>query len=232
MTKSRNILAPRRPWAEWEIALLRAHYADSLTADLARALGRSESTTYQQANKIGLFKSPAFVAAVARERSLQAGHGSHAHRFAKDHVPANKGLRRPGWAPGDMARTQFKPGRPACEASNYLPIDSLRLSKDGYLERKVTDDRALAPARRWVAVHRLVWEAEHGPIAAGHAVAFKPCRKTTELALITPDALECVSRAELMRRNSYHRYGPDVAAVVQLRGAITRQINQRTREPT
>jgi hypothetical protein len=30
-----------------------------------------------------------------------------------------------------------------------------------------------------------------------------------------------------MRRNSYHQYGPEVAKAVQLRGAITRQINKR-----
>lgn len=66
----------------------------------------------------------------------------------------------------------FKPGRHASQARNYLPIGSLRCSKDGYVERKVTDDPSLVPARRWVAEHRLIWEAANGPIPEGHVVVF------------------------------------------------------------
>ena len=40
---------------------------------------------------------------------------------------------------------------------------------------------------------------------------------------------ELVTRAELMRRNSMHRHGPELARITQLRGCITRQINRRTR---
>lgn len=63
-------------------------------------------------------------------------------------------------------------------ARNYQPIGSLRWSKEGYLERKVTDDPSLWPARRWVGEHRLMWEQAHGPIPDGHVVVFldgDPC---------------------------------------------------------
>jgi len=64
-----------------------------------------------------------------------------------------------------MAATQFKKGdRLGAAQHNYVPIGSLRVSKDGYLERKVTDDPSFVPNRRWVSVHRLVWEAAHGPV--------------------------------------------------------------------
>ena len=79
---------------------------------------------------------------------------------------------------------------------------------------------------RWKPVYRLVWEAAHGPIPPGFAVCFKPGRRTAELAEITEDALELVSRRELMLRNSFHRYGPEIAKLVQLRGALTRQIRR------
>ena len=110
-----------------------------------------------------------------------------------------------------------------------MPIGTTRGKPDGYLYRKVTDDLSLAKNRRWTPVHRLVWEAEHGSVPEGHTVAFKPGRKTTEIALITVDALELLSRAELMQRNHYQRYPKEVAQLIQLKGALSRQINKRTR---
>jgi hypothetical protein len=74
-------------------------------------------------------------------------------------------------------------------------------------------------------VHRLVWLAAGREIATGHVVVFKDGDKR-KFAL---DNLEMVSRADLMRRNSFHQYGPEIASIVQLRGAITRQINKRSK---
>ncbi|MNT70582.1 hypothetical protein D3C72_2089870 [compost metagenome] len=96
--------------------------------------------------------------------------------------------------------------------------------------RKVTDDPNLVPARRWEAVHRLVWEAAHGPIPPGHAVAFLPGRRTTDAALITLDALELVTRGDLARRNHPRTRSPELAKLVQLKSAITRQVNRIARE--
>lgn len=229
MTKSRNIMKPRRPWTEAELELVRRNYAYSLTKDLAVVLDRPVGAVHQKARKLGLHKDIQFIADMARERSARPGHGGAAHRFQKGVPSWSKGTKgRVGVQEGCKA-TQFKKGRPACEARNYVPIGSLRLSKDGYIERKVTDDPAIVPARRWVGVHRLVWEAAHGPVPAGHAVAFLPGRRTTDPERITVDGLELLTRAELMRRNTYHQYGPEVAKVMQLRGAIQRQINKRAK---
>ena len=79
--------------------------------------------------------------------------------------------------------------------------------------------------RRWRAVHILLWEAAHGPLPKGHAIVFKDGDKRH----IELDNLQLVTRAELMSRNTMHNYGPEIARVIQLKGAITRQINRRTR---
>ena len=146
-------------------------------------------------------------------------------------TPWNKG--KPGSTGTHAAcrATQFHKGRPASEARNYLPIGSLRVCADGYLERKTTDDPAIARARRWIAVPRIVWEAANGSVPAGPLVVFRAGRRTTDIEKITLDALELVTRAENMRRNSVHsKYPPEVARLVQLRGALTRQINRKTKE--
>lgn len=228
MTKSKNIIRARVDWPPEYVEFLRQHFADSRTADIATALGRSYSSVAQKAAALGLKKSDAYLASPEARR---LGHGQGgATRFPKGLVPWNKGVKGSTGTQDACRATQFKKGRPAHQARNYLPIGSMRVCKDGYLERKLSDDPDIAPARRWVAVHRLVWETAHGPIPEGHAVVFRPGRKSTIETDITVDSLELVSRAELMRRNTYHRYGPEIASVVQLRGAISRQINKRAKE--
>ena len=128
------------------------------------------------------------------------------------------------------AETRFKKGRPAHEARNYRPIGSLRISKDGYLERKVTDDPSIKPALRWVGMHRLVWESVNGPVPAGHIVAFKPSRRTTDIGSITPESVELITRSELMRRNTVHRLPPEIKEVTMLRGQIRATITKRRKK--
>ena len=197
----------RRYWTPEEDAIMRELYATHSAAECAAKLGRSESAVQQRVHVLGLSKSPEWIAERARKRWAE---GRHANSLAP--LAAGRGWNKvikgsTGYHP-NCRRTQFKPGElQGAARHNYVPVGSLRLSKDGYLERKVTDDHPV-PARRWVAVQRLVWEAAHGKIPPGHAVAFKPGRRTTELDAITLDALELVSRAELMRRNSYHTRYP------------------------
>lgn len=229
MTASRHILPPRRYWTTTELVLLHLRYPSEPSAELARSLGRSVAQVYAKASQLGLHKSDTFLAG-ARSGRVQRGRTDPrmcATQFAPGIVPWNKGTHYV--AGGRSAEHRFKPGRPAHEARNWRPIGSLRVNADGYLERKLTDDPALYPARRWARVHHLVWEAAHGPVPAGHIVVFRPGRRTTELAAITADALECITRHELMRRNSVHAYGPEIARLSQLRGAITRHINSQAK---
>ena len=127
-------------------------------------------------------------------------------------------------------RTQFKLGRPASESRNYLPVGSYRVNADGHLEQKMNDDPSVPPVRRWSPVYRLVWEAAHGPIPAGHLVCFKHGQQTAVLEQITADRLECITRAELAKRNHPRNRSPELARLVQLKGAITRQVNRIARE--
>ena len=219
----------RKHWTESELALLRSDFAGRRTDDLARALGRSYSTVAQKAARLGLRKSAEYLASPAARR-LDGVKGS-ATRFTPGSTPWNKG--RPGstgMQEGCRA-TQFKPGCMSGAAQhNYVPLGTLRITKDGYLERKMNDTHP-TPARRWVAVHRLVWEAAYGKIPPGHLVVFRRGTKTTELPLVTADKLELVTRAENMRRNSVRsKYPPELARLVQLRGALTRQFNRKAKE--
>lgn len=214
----------RKAWSEVDVQLLREKYHNSLTSDLAIVFKRPMHQVHAKARKLGLAKDPAFVAKVARERTSAPDHPSHRHRFPKGHEPANKGTRRPGYAPGNMALTQFKKG---IKPHSYAPIGSTRINSDGYLDRKISDTGY--PPDDWKGVHRLVWIQAHGPIPPGHRVAFKPGRRTTVEADITVDALELVTPAEMMRRNTLHNLPKELKEVVQLRGRVVRAINKRAK---
>lgn len=218
----------RHPWTDEDTAVLLAAYPDTPTEALAQALGRPVKSVYQKATALGLKKSAAYLAGPHACR-LRRGDGvGRATRFQPGLVPWNKGVH---WvAGGRSAETRFQPGRRPEEARNYRPIGSVRLSRDGYLERKVSDDRDTYPARRWVAVHRLVWEQTHGPVPAGHIVVFRPGQRTLVEADITLDRLECITRAENMARNTVHRLPKELARLVQLQSAVNRQINKRSQQ--
>lgn len=221
----------RRPWFPAELEYMRELYPNHTAKFIANVLGRSIRSVHNMAHVLGLKKSPYFFESDAsgRRQKGQQDPRIKATQFKKGQVPWNKGIEGSAGLHPNSRATQFKKGRTAQESSNYLPIGSLRLTKDGWLERKVTDDHPV-PARRWVAEHRLVWERANGPIPPGHIVVFKPGQKTAIENQVTADKLECITRAENAKRNSLHRFGPEMSRLYQLKGAITRQLNRITKE--
>ncbi|GKT22542.1 HNH endonuclease signature motif containing protein [Acidovorax sp. SUPP3334] len=233
MTKSQDILPPRRAWTPHEVRRLRELYPDLLASTLARELGRPVEAVYRKAHQLGLCKSDAFMAS-DMSRRINRGHqlpSMVASRFQPGSRPWNKGVKGVTGTHPNTRATQFKKGQLRGAARhNYVPIGSERICADGYLERKMTDDPSIYPARRWVAVHRLVWIKAHGAIPAGHIVVFRPGKKTVKSQEITVDRLECITRAENARRNHPRNKSPELARLVQLKGAITRQVNRIARE--
>lgn len=212
----------KRLWSAEDDALLRARYPHEPTTTLARELKRSLAATYARAKSLRLEKSDAYRASPAACRLRREDQPGLSTRFAKGHVPANKGTRRPGWAPGRMRDTQFQPGvRQGVAKRLYKPIGTERVSKDGYLERKVNDDLPLQA--RWRAVHLVEWEAVHGRIPTGHALTFKNGDKRD----IRLENLALVSRADLMRRNTLHNLPAPLVETLQLMGRLNRRIRRR-----
>ncbi len=206
-------------WTADALAELTRRYQHEATQAIARDLGRPLSSVYQKARALGLAKSAAYMASPAACRLRRADQVGKPTQFQKGHVPANKGLRRPGYAPGRMSETQFKAGQ---RGNRYIPIGSERVA-GGYLQRKMTDTGY--PPRDWQPVHRLLWEAAYGAIPDGYVVAFVDDDKTH----VVLDNLCLMSRADLARGNTmWNRYPRELAEVVQLAGALKRKINRRS----
>lgn len=218
---------PRHRWTAEETYLLTKHYATMPGQELAELLQMPLGAVYNKAWALGLKKTQETIAEMARKALLDPAHPARKSQFPRGLSPWNKGVSFDSG--GRSHETRFKTGRAPSEARNYAPIGSLRVSKDGYLERK-TNDTHPVPTRRWTAVHRLVWEAANGPIPAGHIVIFKTGLKTAIEAEVAVDRLECISRAEHAQRNHPRRRNPELGKLVQLKGAITRQVNRINRE--
>lgn len=209
----------RYVWTDEAVALLHRIYADTPTDQIAAQIGATPEQVYHKVQRIGLRKSAAYMASAAACRLLKGDNVGAATRFKPGLTPWNKGQKHP--STGRAIDTQFKPGNRSGKALEiYQPIGTERLSKDGYLERKIHVGWPLQ--RRWRAVHLLAWEAINGPLPAGHAVVFRDGNKRN----IALDNLELVTRAELMRRNSVYRHGMEIAQLSMLRGKITKQINR------
>ncbi len=120
-----------------------------------------------------------------------------------------------------MTETQFKPGN---KPHTWKPIGSTRYSKEGYLQRKVSDTGY--PPRDWVGEHILMWQRAHGPVSPGFAVCFRDGDK----AHLTLDNFELISRRGLMRRNTIHNYPPELVDVIRLNGALKRRLGRLNEE--
>lgn len=81
------------------------------------------------------------------------------------------------------------------------------------------------PPRDWRPVHVLLWEEHRGPVPEGHAIVFRNGDRTD----IRLENLACISRAELMRRNTRHNLPPEINQVISLRAALVRKINNRSK---
>jgi hypothetical protein len=209
--------AGKRLWDSEDDALLRKRYPHEATEPLAAELRRTVSSIYTRAMKLGLAKTDEYLADLAGASKLRDAGAPF--RFARGHVPANKGLRRPGYAPGRMRETQFKKGHPPL---NHMPLGSTR-RVDGYLYRKIADTWYVPWTRNWIPEHVRLWEEANGPVPPAHVLAFKNGDRDD----ICLDNLELITRRELMARNTIHNLPKELASTIQLLGVLKRQINKR-----
>lgn len=211
--------APRYVWSPENERRLREVYADTSTALIAVEFGVTIDAIYCKAHALGLHKSQAYMDSPAASRLRRGDNVGAAFRFRKGHVPANKGVKGISH-PGSVA-TQFKKGR---RPHTWTAIGHERVSKEGYLQRKLADTGVTR--RDYVAVHHIVWREAGREIPPGFRLTFIN-RDKTDIRL---DNLELVSVADMMKRNSLHtNYPPEVRKLIQLRGALNRKINRKER---
>lgn len=228
MSRGGDAIIPRRRYSIHELETVRRLYSTMTAAEIGKRIGRSASAVHQIAFKLQLKMTPAQREALNRAsgRATAQHPAAVAHRFKPGQVPANKGLRRPGWHAGRMAETMFKKGRfPHNHDPHYYVLGALRVNHDGYIDMRISFEPG---TRGWRGLHLILWEDAHGPLPKSHCLRFKDGEKLN----VCLENLELVSRAENMRRNTIHNLPKPVVEVIQLTGVITRLINKRNRDVT
>lgn len=219
-------------WTQSEMDHLRQHYPHKSTRKLAEEMGRTVEATYRIASKLGLHKTPEFLASPesGRLKPGQSRPGMAATQFRVGQTPHNKGLRRPGYAPGRMSQTQFRKGnRTGKAAENWKPIGTIMADTEGYLRIKVRESvhgqeaTGFGNTQVWPLLHRHIWSQHHGPIPAKHIVTLKDGNRSN----CAIENLELISMANNARRNSmWNKYPRELEEVIQLGGALKRKLRK------
>lgn len=206
----------KRLYTKAEIDLLIELYPNTLTADIAKRIGRSSVSVSNKAHELGLNKSPGFMSSRMAGRFNSNQECSKKTQFKPGHIAWNKGKKFD--AGGKAIATRFQKGH---TNTPHLPLGSERF-EDGIRYRKVntTGDRKTD----WRSVHSVVWEEHNGPIPDGHVVIFENGNREDSRI----ENLKLVTRKELLARNSIVNYPKDVRDTIRTLTQLKRTIKRRS----
>lgn len=126
--------------------------------------------------------------------------------FQKGHNPFNKGKKQSDYMSAEAIERTKASRFPKGELpQNHRQIGDERLSKDGYIEVKVSMFRHKRANDCWVQKHRLVWEEANGPIPEDHVLIFLDSDRSN----ISIDNLELVPMDVNLARNRLKISGHD-----------------------
>lgn len=177
----------RKTWSKRQLDTLRRLYADHSAEEISAKVKHPVTSVYRKAREIMLKKNPEFLAKFGR--LVASTEGAKDNRFAKGHVPANKGKRLEEFMSEDgikaSSRTRFKAGH---RPHNTREVGTERVHGDGYVWLRTENG--------CVMKHRYVWEQANGAVPDGHVVAFRDGnRQNCDLS-----NLYLLSRADNARR--------------------------------
>lgn len=200
-------------WTQAEKAYITEHYANTLTADIAKALNRSEKSIYGFAFNNKLLKSRAFVKERCREQMKHNGRAKM-WQFRKNHEAWNKGL--PVTIIGSKA-TQFKKGQKPhnTKADGVITLRRDKASGKYYQYIRIAESK-------WKPLHVHMWEQVNGRVPNKTLIVFKD--KNTMNCTI--ENLEAITQAENARRNSIMRYPREVRELLHLNSKLKRKIRK------
>jgi len=201
-----------RVWSPDKRKRLIVLYPDRTNLEIASMLGLTESAVCGMAFKLKLRKSAEFL----------FEHSSKGF-FPEGHQPMNKGRKQTEYMSdvqiAKTKATRFKKGH---IPKNHKPVGYERVNRDGYIEVKI------AEPNKFQQKHRIVWIENNGNIPPGYNIQFKDGNRQN----VSIDNLYMISRSEqLKKENSLHaRYPEEVQKLIQLKGALSRQINKATKK--
>lgn len=190
-----------------EIEKVKELFPNNYTGNIAKELNRSYTSIANLAFKLGIKKSEDFKRLELERQGKRLRVVGVKSQFLKGSIPANKGKRMPYELYAKVKPTMFNKGNIPFNAKKPYE-EVLRKDKSGryYWMIKIPNEIRLKYK------HIFIWEAAYGKIEKGYNIVFKD-KNSLNCKL---ENLECLSNAELMRRNTIHRFPEELKSTIRL----------------
>lgn len=191
-----------RTWTDEQEQYLVAHYATTSNAEIAEVLGKKNADRVMaKASLLGLKKSRQFLKESCQQRE-------NSGKFKKGMTPHNKGKKLSDSTKAKLAKTMFKSGN---RPHNTLQVGAETQDKYGYVMAKVAEPNV------WQYKHHVAYGE---PVPTGHKVIFLDGNKYN----FERDNLQLVSNAELMQKNTMHRYPPELVRLLKTLNKLKKRV--------
>ncbi|MEA4918124.1 HNH endonuclease signature motif containing protein [Proteiniphilum sp.] len=193
------------------------NYSTMISQDIADKFGCSLYSIYNKAYSLGLEKDKEFMANHFKGKAMDPNHGGRKYHFEKGHEPFNKGMKLDEYMSPEAIEkskaTRFQSGH---KPHNTGRDGEVRWRPNcGYYYIRIKEGH-------WMEYHRYLWEQKNGPIPKGYNIFFKDGNRRN----CTIENLECISNAELARRNTIHNYPSEVKDLFRLRSSLSKAIKK------
>lgn len=162
-----------RTWTIEQEQIVKDLFSDTETKVIAEILGKTTSSVLCKSYQLKLKRSDAFLVAQKKMFADTLRREGAKTRYKKGNIPHSKGKKREEFMTAEgiekVKATEFKKNR---VPHNWVPIGFERISKDGYIEIKFTDNYGMDSAKNFDFKHRLIWIEKNGPIPFGMNVGF------------------------------------------------------------
>lgn len=199
-----------------EVIYLKKIYPHTRTDIIAKKMNRNIYSIYRKAAAIGVKKSEEFLSSPECGRLYNGHTRGVATQFKKGHISHNKGVKMSSEVREKVKHTFFKKGHKPHNTKYDRCITIRKDTKSGILYFYIRIKEG-----EWELLHRVIWEKKNGKVPKGFNIVFKD----GDQSKVEIDNLEKISDSELLKRNSIRRYPLDLQRLIQIKGALLRQIN-------
>ena len=190
-----------KTWTDDEEQYLIANYANTSNIELAKMLGKKDANAIgAKASHLKLRKSGQFLRESCKARTKG--------QFKKGLIPHNKGKKLSQETKEKLKPTMFKRGN---RPHNAQPVGTETKDKDGYVMVKIAEPSV------WQYKHHVAYGE---PVPTGHKVIFLDGNKYN----FERGNLQLVSNAELMNRNTMHRYPPELVRLLKTLNKLKKRV--------
>jgi hypothetical protein len=199
---------------------IRDNYLTQFLREMGEHLGRTEGTIKGRMDRLGI-KLPESIKQKRLEKSFKdLEESGKISRFPKGNIPVNKGKKMSPEMYEKCKGTMFKPGQVPATCVHFGKPYLYERIRDGITERLWFIQEATNTRSAYLAYLC----RQNGIDLTGKKPILKPGFDHSRAPTI--EDIMIVTNAENMRRNSLHRYPPEVVKLCQLKGALQRQINK------